>query len=282
MNKMIKELLIISLGSFLIAVAVGMFILPSSILTGGVAGISVLLLPFIKIPESTMIFILNVGLLALGTVFMGKKFLFNTCVSSVLYPVMLKILERFVTPVSMNPILAAIYGGILGGIGIGLVVRQGASTGGMDIPPILLKKFFNIDVSKSLIFFDSMTVLAGLFIYGLEPVLIGLISVYSTGMAIDKVLTFGGMDAKKVEIISDEYQKIQEDIHKIVDRGTTLIEAEGGYTKDRRKVLMVIINNSQYTKLMEVVDKYDKDAFVIVSDVVDVHGKGFTKEVARL
>ena len=229
-----------------------------------------------------MIFILNVGLLALGTVFMGKKFLFNTCVSSVLYPVMLKILERFVTPVSMNPILAAIYGGILGGIGIGLVVRQGASTGGMDIPPILLKKFFNIDVSKSLIFFDSMTVLAGLFIYGLEPVLIGLISVYSTGMAIDKVLTFGGMDAKKVEIISDEYQKIQEDIHKIVDRGTTLIEAEGGYTKDRRKVLMVIINNSQYTKLMEVVDKYDKDAFVIVSDVGDVHGKGFTKEVARL
>ena len=127
-----------------------------------------------------------------------------------------------------------------------------------------------------------MTVLAGLFIYGLEPVLIGLISVYSTGMAIDKVLTFGGMDAKKVEIISDEYQKIQEDIHKIVDRGTTLIEAEGGYTKDRRKVLMVIINNSQYTKLMEVVDKYDKDAFVIVSDVGDVHGKGFTKEVARL
>ena len=101
-------------------------------------------------------------------------------------------------------------------------------------------------------------------------------------MAIDKVLTFGGMDAKKVEIISDEYQKIQEDIHKIVDRGTTLIEAEGGYTKDRRKVLMVIINNSQYTKLMEVVDKYDKDAFVIVSDVGDVHGKGFTKEVARL
>ena len=85
-----------------------------------------------------------------------------------------------------------------------------------------------------------------------------------------------------VEIISDEYQKIQEDIHKIVDRGTTLIEAEGGYTKDRRKVLMVIINNSQYTKLMEVVDKYDKDAFVIVSDVGDVHGKGFTKEVARL
>lgn len=275
MKKLINELFILFIGNLFLALAVGLFLLPSNILSGGVAGIAVLLKPFIPINESTMVLILNVILLALGTIFLGKKFFVNTCLSSILYPVLLVVVQTVYEAPVVDQVLAAVYGGVLGGIGIGLVVKAGSSTGGMDIPPLLIHKFFGIDVAKGVMFTDAATVLFGLYIYGLEAVLIGLISVYMTSIAISKAMTYGTTKAKSVQIISNHYLEIQDAIHKVLDHGTTILEGMGGYTNQQRKVILVVIHNNEYAKLIEIINKYDEDAFVIVSDAAEVKGNGF-------
>lgn len=275
MKKLINELFILFIGNLFLALAVGLFLLPSNILSGGVAGIAVLLKPFIPINESTMVLILNVILLALGTIFLGKKFFVNTCLSSILYPVLLVVVQTVYEAPVVDQVLAAVYGGVLGGIGIGLVVKAGSSTGGMDIPPLLIHKFFGIDVAKGVMFTDAATVLFGLYIYGLEAVLIGLISVYMTSIAISKAMTYGTTKAKSVQIISNHYLEIQDAIHNVLDHGTTILEGMGGYTNQQRKVILVVIHNNEYAKLIEIINKYDEDAFVIVSDAAEVKGNGF-------
>ena len=275
MKKLINELFILFIGNLFLALAVGLFLLPSNVLSGGVAGIAVLLKPFIPINESTMVLILNVILLTLGTIFLGKKFFVNTCLSSILYPILLVVVQTVYEAPVVDQVLAAVYGGVLGGIGIGLVVKAGSSTGGMDIPPLLIHKFFGIDVAKGVMFTDAATVLFGLYIYGLEAVLIGLISVYMTSIAISKAMTYGTTKAKSVQIISNHYLEIQDAIHNVLDHGTTILEGMGGYTNQQRKVILVVIHNNEYAKLIEIINKYDEDAFVIVSDAAEVKGNGF-------
>lgn len=281
MKNYLKELFVIILGNVILAMAVGLFLIPSSILTGGLAGIAVLVEPFIPVSEGTVVFVLSGSLLLLGWALLGNKFMLNTCLSSILYPLLLVLVEKYMEPVSVNPVLASIYGGLLGGIGIGLVVKMGASTGGMDIPPLILNKYMGIEVSKAVMFFDAITVLLGLYFYGLEAVLVGLLSVYTTGIAIDKVITFGGAKSKSVQIISKEYQKIMNDIHNELNRGATIIDSVGGYTNETKKLLLVVVSAKEYNKLLNIINKYDGDAFVIVQDATDVHGLGF-EELTRI
>ena len=276
LKKWILELGTLLIGNLLFAIAIGLFILPNNVLTGGVAGIAILLSPFVPLSETAIIWILSVGLLILGWVCLGNHFMVNTFISSFLYPALLMFIQENFLPPMIDPLLAAVFGGLIGGIGLGLVIKTGSSTGGMDIPPLIIHKYFGLDISKTMMCVDALTVLAGFLIYGLEAVLIGLISVYMSGVAIDKTITFGGNESKSVQIISHEYAAIKEDIHEILDRGTTMLEAYGGYTNKPRKVLLVVVSNREYSKLMDIVNKHDPNAFVIVSGVVDIHGNGFS------
>ena len=281
MVKFIRDLLIVLLGNVILALAVGLFLLPNEILTGGIAGVAILLAPFVPLESGTIVMILSLVLLVVGWAFLGTKFMLTTIISSLVYPSLLMLVQEFIKAPNVDPLLASLYGGLLGGVGVGLVIKMGSSTGGMDIPPLIIHRLTGFDVSKAVMIIDALTVGFGLWIYGIEDVLVGLISVYTTSLAISKVLTFGGTRAKSVQIISDNYSDINKDINTILERGTTIIDSKGGYTDEPRKMILVVVSDKEYQKLIDIIDRHDKEAFVIVSDTTDVHGEGFS-EIVRI
>lgn len=273
-----KDIVWVVAGNAVLALAVSMFILPYDILSGGVAGIAVALQPLIPLPVTLMVNILVVGLFVIGACFLGKEFAMKTILSSLIYPAFLIFFSGRVPVLDLDPILASLYGGLLGGMGVGMALRTGASTGGMDIPPLIVHKLTHIEIAKLVLITDALTVLLGAFTYGLEAVLVGFVSVWASSVAIDKVLMFGGQQAKAIQIISDQYEQIIEQIHSRLERGTTLIEAQGGYTYEKRKIVLVVITKNQYPALMEMVTAIDKEAFVIANDTHEVKGFGFSFE----
>lgn len=277
--KKIKSILMILLGTFVFAIAIGMFILPGKILSGGVAGITALLSNYISISEDIITIIINTGLFLLGSIFLGRTFFANTLIFSVAYPFMLLFVTRILPSYEIEPLLAAVYGGIIGGIGIGLMFRNGGSSGGTDAIALIIEKYFKVKVSRVIMVMDAITVLAGLYVYGLNAVLIGLICVFLMTFAIEKTMDiYGGTTAKKFEIISDKYEAIADDVHKIVSRGSTLLNVTGGFTGIEKKMLVVVVSEDQYSSIKEIIEKHDPSAFVIISDTKDVNGEGFTYE----
>ena len=277
--KRIKKIQMIELGTLIFALSVGLFILPDRILTGGVAGITALLTDFIPISEDILTIILNTFLFILGSVLLGKEFFLNTLIYSVSYPFALLFVTRMLPEYHVDPILASLYGGLMGGVSMGIMFRNGGSSGGTDALALIAEKYLHVKVSDAIMFMDTVTVLAGLYIYGLNSVLIGLISVLLTSVALDKTMNiYGGVEAKRFEIISDKYLEIAEDIHGILERGSTILDVTGGYTGNRKKMLLVIVSDDQYSAVKEIIDKHDPTAFVIISEAKDINGEGFTYE----
>ena len=275
----VKNILMIEVGTFIFALAIGLFILPGKILSGGVAGITALLSGYIAIPEDIMTILINLFLFALGSVFLGKEFFFNTLVFSVSYPFLLLLVTRMLPSYEVDPLLASVYGGTIGGIGVGLMFRNGGSSGGTDAIALIAEKFFHIPITRTIMVMDAITVLAGLYIYGLNEVLIGLISVFLMSFALERTMNiYSGVEAKKFEIISEKYEEISRDIMDIVKRGTSVLDITGGFTGERKKMLVVVASDDQYSQVKSIIDKYDPTAFVIISQTKDVNGEGFTYE----
>lgn len=271
-----QNLFLVIAGNFILALAVQMFVLPYNILSGGVAGVSVALQPIFHLDPDILINILVYGLFILGFLVLGKEFAVKTFFSSLIYPIFISFLSNRVPIVEVDVLLASVYGGLLAGVGIGLTLRAGASSGGMDIPPLIIHKFTKIPVSTLIMIVDGLTVVLGLFTYGVEAVLVGLISVYTSGLAIKKVITLKGNSAKEVKIISNHYEEISQRIQDELGRGTTLLHGEGGYTHLVKRIVLVIVEDQQYTELMKIIDEIDSDAFVFSSDTTEVKGEGFT------
>lgn len=274
-NRLINIILII-LGNFILAFSVAVFILPYNILSGGVAGIAVVFNSLMGLNKEIVVNFLVIALFLIGWLILGKEFAIKTFVSSVFYPLFLSLIMDFMPVFEIDSLLASLYGGLIAGVGIGIVMRTGASTGGMDIPPLILNKVTNIKVSTLVIIIDALTVMLGFLAFGLEEILIGFISVFATGYTIDKVLLFGGSISKSVQIISDNPDEIVSAIHNKLDRGTTLTEATGGFTGKKRIVILVVVSQNQYNELIDIVNSIDKEAFVITTDATSVHGEGFS------
>ncbi len=280
--KNLKKVFFIEIGTILFAIAVGLFLLPGNILTGGVAGIVSLIkpyYPFCNISEDILTIIISTSLFIVGAIFLDKTFTYQTLIHSVSYPFVLLLVTRYLPEYEIDPILAAIYGGVIGGAGIGIIFRQGGSTGGMDVIPLIIEKHFKLEASKGIMILDAITVIAGLFIYGINSVLIGLISVFFTSFTMERVINlYNGVEARRVEIISDKFIEINNDIQNLVERGTTIIDGKGGYTNNDKKILLVVVSSDELEKLIKIVNNHDSSAFVIISEVKDVHGEGFTIE----
>ncbi len=268
--------MLVAAGTFLLSMSVSCFILPYDILSGGVAGIAVALSPILHIGKTWIVNTLMLGLLAVGTLVLGKSFFLNTALSSLLYPVFILLIGMFLSVPETEPILASFYGGLLGGAGIGLVMRAGASTGGMDIPPLIIHKLTGAKVSTMVMIVDGLTVILGFSVYGISAVLVGLISVFATSFAIGKMLTIGSTVSKSVQIISDRWEEITEVVLNKLDRGATVFDAVGTYSGQNRKVLLCIVTEKEYTRLIEEINRIDPKAFVITTDAADMHGEGFT------
>ncbi len=276
MRQKIFDVFMVVLGNFFLALAVHVFILPYEILTGGVAGIAIAISKLTGIQSDILITGLILVLYLLGSLFLGKKFTIHTLHSTILYPMFLAILNNFELVVHTEPLLASLYGGAIAGLGIGLTFRVGASTGGMDIPPLIIHKYTNIDLSKLVLTTDVLTVLFGWYVFNIEAVLIGFISVYASSFAIKKVLVFGDLEAYSVMIISDHYQELIKKIHIDLDRGSTLLSGKGSYSEKDKPVILSVITKTQYPLLVKLCNELDPHAFIIVNDATEVKGNGFS------
>lgn len=283
-KELIIELLLIVLGNFILAIGVTCFILPNNVLTGGLAGIAVAIGPLLQIEETLLINGLTIILFIVGAIILGKRFAMKTIISTIVYPLMISFLSWFiemngwVDSFLMDKYLATIYGGALMGFGVGLVFKTGASTGGMDIPPLIINKYTHISLPVLITIVDALTVLLGLSIHGLEAALTGVLSVWVSTYMINKAMLIGGHDAMNVMIISNHYEEIKTKVHDLLERGTTIIEAMGGYSNEKKPVLMVVVSKKQLPHLQRMISHEDPEAFVIVTNTHEVQGLGFSYE----
>lgn len=275
MKETLKSYILLALGNLLLAIAVVFFFIPNNVLSGGVAGVAIALVPFFQIDVEAMINIIIFATFVLGTLFLGKEFAIKTVASSLMYPIFIKLLNLVPFSPNLDPIIAALYGGALAGLGLGITFATGASTGGMDVPPLILNKFTGIRVSIWVMVVDALTVLLGMANYSINEVLIGFLSIFAASYVIDKVSIIGGQQARQVTIISDLYDEILNHLHDEIDRGSTLYKARGGYTRKDKEIIMTVVTRQQYYELEKKVLEIDSDAFLIVSNVTEVHGLGF-------
>lgn len=275
--SVLKSIIPVVIGNIIYALVVKLFILPTNLMSSGTTGIALLANHFLGIPVSFFILIFNVCMLILGLIVLGKKFAMTTIVSTLMYPIALEFfnqtLGEFV--ITNNELLNTIFAGLGIGLALGIVLRSGASTGGMDIPPLVLNHFFRIPVSVSLYAFDFIILSSQSLYNPLERLLYGIILILLTSIVLDKVLLMGTTKTE-VKIISPKFEKISEEILSEMDRGVTLLNARGGYLKNEHSVVLSVVSNRELPKIEKLVRALDPDAFMIVSRVSEVWGRGFS------
>lgn len=279
MNSVIKTLPVILLGNLLYAVGVAFFILPSGLIIGGTTGIALVLNEVLGIPISAFVGAFNILMFFLGLAALGKTFAATTIVSSLSYPFFLGCLQRLIGDFVLTEdlLLCALFGGLCIGAAIAMILRLGASTGGMDIPPLLLKHFFGIPVSLSFYAFDVVILLAQVFFFEKEHVLYGILLSIIYTLTMDKVMALG--DSRyQLEIVSEKHEEIRQAIIAELDRTVTLLYGKSGYRSVEIDVLLCVITPRELHKTEKLIQQIDPLAFIVLSRVNKVSGRGFTEE----
>ena len=274
----IFSLLLVLLGNTLYALSVKLFLLPAELMSCGTTGIALVVNRMTGIPLSGFILVFNIVMLCLGWWAIGRQFALTTVFSSVFYPVALETLERLLGNVAVtdNALLNVLFAGMGIGLSLGMVMRGGASTGGMDIPPLVLRKFFRIPVSVSLWTFDFCILLAQMMYNSLEDLLYGIILIMVISFSLNKVLLLG-TSRTEVKIVSSEASLIRDAILSRVDRGVTILHGEGGYLHAPTEVILSVVSNHEMPKIERLARDIDPNCFMIVSRVTEVWGRGFSQ-----
>lgn len=276
-HKIIRNILGVLIGNTIYALAVLLFIVPNGLITGGSTGLSIGAYHLFGIPMTLFLSGFNIIMFLLGFFILGKAFALTTLISTFYYPFILNIFEKTMgyTQMTTDPLLAALLGGVMIGSAIGLVIKCNASTGGMDIPPLIINKKTGIPVSVSMYAFDFLILLVQIFYTNREMVLYGIVLVATYTIVLDKVLVVGKAQTE-VMIVSKEHERINEMIIHELDRGTTMLKSVSGYMKNEYPVIMTVISNRELPKLNHLVLNIDEHAFMVVSKVNEVKGRGFT------
>lgn len=276
-KKGLKDIIGILIGNTIYALAVILFIVPNHLITGGSTGLAIAAGHVFEIPMTLFVSVFNIGMFILGYIVLGKTFALTTLISTFYYPIILGIFENTIgyTQMTSDPLLAALFAGVMIGSAIGIVIKCHASTGGMDIPPLVLNKKFAIPVSVSMYVFDFMILLLQVFYTDQEMVLYGIVLVAVYTIVLDKVLVIGKAQTE-VMIVSKEYEKINEAIIHELDRGTTMLKSITGYMKNEYPVVLTVVSNRELPQLNDLVLSIDERAFMIISKVNEVKGRGFT------
>lgn len=273
----LKKILTILAGNTLYALAVALFILPNNLITGGSTGLALVFQHQFDIPVSVFVGVFNVMMFIAGAFVLGKSFALTTILSTFYYPFILGVFENLFGGQGMTDetMLATVFAGLLIGAGIGLVIRSGASTGGMDIPPLILNKKFKLPVSMTMSVFDCMILLTQMIFSSKEQILYGILLVLLYTTVLDKVLMIG-KNQTQVKIISEKSEAISEAIRTKMDRGTTLLHSEGGHTRKPAYAVLSVMSSRELSKVNDLVMGIDENAFMIIHQVNEVRGRGFT------
>lgn len=271
------SLALVLIGNLIYAVTVKLFVIPANLISCGTNGLAFTVNHLFHIPMTLFILVFNLAMLAVGWLVMGRKFAMTTILSSLLYPALLELLNRILGDVSVTEshLLNVLFAGMGLGLSLGLVLRGGASTGGMDIPPLILKKFFHIPVSASLWVFDLCIMMTQMMFHTLEDLLYGILLLIVISVTLNKVMLFG-TSRTEVKIISTRSDEIRQAILSRVDRGVTMLRGFGGYLQNDTEVVLSVVSNHELPKIERLARDIDPACFMIVSRVTEVWGRGFT------
>ncbi len=310
-KKHIKDFLTINLGVFLMAMAYSILIDRNKLVIGGVGGIATILsnaITGLKINSSFIILIINLVLLLIALIFVGKKFFLKTLYTSLIYPVYVFMFEKIILLLqdvvpdlsltkeelaiklsdialgqnAANAIMAGsyllviIFGAVISGFGLGLALKIGASTGGVDIIQQILLDRFKIPFSISLLMIDGTIVTAAaIYFKDFFMILYGFLFIYLSGVVLDAIV-FSGFNSRAVYIITSDPEAVKNKIYSVLERGVTEIYSRGGYRQEDKKMLVCVMSNNEFYKMKTLILEIDKRAFIFVARVSEVHGEGFT------
>lgn len=273
-KEFLKNIALITLGSFLYATSVNAFTLPNDLSEGGLTGFSLILFYLTEIPPSYTIFTLNIVILGIGYKFLDKQTLYYTLIANAIISVLLLVVTPW-TFVPNNQILAPIGAGIFMGSGIGLIMLGRGTTAGSDIIAKLMHKYLGVNIPTGLLLIDICIVVPSAFIIGAENAFLTLINLYISNKVIDFFLE--GLNPKKsCFIISEKYNEIAVEIEKQIGRGITILDGKGYYTNEKKQILYIIINRREVLRIKRIVEAIDENAFMTISHVQEVAGEGFT------
>lgn len=263
-------------GCFICAVAVDVFFSPNEISPGGFTGIASALASIINIPSGIILFSMNLPVLIIGYLNLGGKFIVKTAMVSILLSASLTLADIVFKGVYIDKILASIFGGILMGLGLSMVMLRGATTGGVDIIAKLVnRKYRHLTVGKLILILDGIVITVAAIVYkNVESVLYSVVAIYVTSRMMDAVL-YGSDTGKTVYIITRCHNSVCKDINEIMHRGVTLIPIIGGYTGEEKAMLFCTVRRHEVSAVYEIVEKYDDTAFIVVGDAGEIIGEGF-------
>jgi uncharacterized membrane-anchored protein YitT (DUF2179 family) len=272
--QVLMDYLYVIVGSIFVGTAFSLFLLPNQIASGGVSGISTILYGVFGLKPSLVQWVINIPLFITGVVVLGKQYGLKTLVGTVFLPFVVFLTENM-EPATNDPLLGALFGGIGVGIGLGILFRGRASTGGVDLIAQIVNKYTGLSLGKCILLLDGSIVTISAIVFSIEQGLYALIAMFLTSKTID-IVQMGLGYSKMALIITSEEDKMRQGILKEIDRGVTKISAFGGYTQQERPMLMCVVGQTEVTKLKRFVKTIDPSAFVIVMNANEVFGEGFT------
>ncbi|MFS0723878.1 YitT family protein [Paenibacillus sp. 1P07SE] len=271
-----RRVFFILLGAALVSVALEIFLVPNQIIDGGIVGISIMLAHLLSLPLGLFLFALNVPFLFLGYKQIGKTFAVSTLFGVTLMSVGTLLLHH-VKPLTIDTFLAAVFGGVILGIGVGLVIRFGGSLDGTEIVAILINKKSPFSVGEIVMFFNLFIMTTAGFVFGWDRAMYSLIAYFIAFKTIDIIIA-GFDESKSVWIISEEAREIGSAIMDRLGRGVTFLQGEGAFTGDSKQVIFCIINRLEEAKLKSIVQELDTSAFLAIGNIHDVRGGRFKKK----
>lgn len=274
-RKQLIRLMIFIIGLFIMAISFNLFLLPNEIVYGGIGGLSIAIKKLFNIEPATFILISSVVLLIINFIIFGKKGALNSVIGSLLFPLFIKItkdINYLIIIENQNTLLMAIFGGLFIGIGLGLTIKTGFTTGGTDVINQIIHKYFKISISDAIVITDGLIILSSIFIIGIEKAMYGIVALYIFSTVADRV-ALGISKNKAFYIVTTKKKEISEFILNNLNAGVTVLNSSGGFTKRKQKVLMCIVPTKDYFKIKEGILEIDKEAFFVVTDSYEVMGR---------
>lgn len=280
-KETILEFLYITAGIIIMSFAFSFFLVPMDVIIGGVSGLSIILRKWLDFDPALIVLILNMILLFLGLLFIGRNFFLKTVYGSLAFPgfiALFSILARVTNFYLDDYFLIVIFSSILSGIGLGLVIKYGGTTGGTEIPQKIMAKYLHMPFSLSLYILDGAVIFLGFLAFqDIVKVLYAVIFMFITGFVIDLVV-FSGFNKRAVYIISRHSEEIKEKLLYELKRGATNIIVSGAYTKKEQNMLVCVLSSREYFKLRTLIEHIDPNAFYYMVRASEVRGEGFSYE----
>lgn len=276
--KRVKEYILSTIGVIIATLALEYFFFPNDIAAGGVSGLALAINKLVNINPSILIFIFNTILFTLAFFLIGGSFGAKSIYATVMMSIFMWICETFLKPTAIteNLVLACIFGSIVLAMGIAIVFNQNASTGGTSIIAKILNKYLHVPIGQGLLIADCTVTLLAIYSFGIEKGLFGLLSAILIGSLVDRFIA-GINPVKQVFVITNKERLIVDFINNEVNRGCTILNGKGGYTKEDTAIIYTVLNSNQFITLKQFIKENNPEAFLTVSESTEALGKGFAE-----